>query len=52
MGPKIAKGIVKDVNEVIKKVDEEISPFCMKISDTGRDFIFLVAKIFTFLLTE
>ena len=24
MGPKIAKGIVKDVNEVIKKVDEEI----------------------------
>jgi len=42
MSPKLAKSIFKDVNVIIKKVDEEIEPFCMKISDYGKESIFLV----------
>jgi hypothetical protein len=52
MSPKIARSIFKDVSEIIKKVDEEIEPFCMKISDKGKEFIFLVTQVFSFLLTE
>ena len=43
MSPKVAKSIFKDVNEIIGRIDEEIEPFCMKISDYGKEFIFLVA---------
>ena len=42
MSLKVAKNIFKDVNEIIRKVDEEIEPFCMKISDKGKELIFLV----------
>ena len=42
MGPKLAKGIFRDVNEIIKKIDLEIEAFCMKISEKGKIFIFLV----------
>lgn len=42
MGPKLAKGIFRDVNEIIKKIDTEIEAFCMKISEKGKIFIFLV----------
>ncbi len=42
MGPKLAKGIFRDVNEIIKKIDFEIEEFCMKISEKGKIFIFLV----------
>ena len=52
MSPKLAKSIFRDVNEIVKKVDEEIEPFCMKISDKGKELIFLVAQIYSFLLTE
>ena len=52
MSSKVAKSIFRDVNEIIKKVDEEIEPFCMKISDKGKELIFLVTQIFSFLLTE
>ena len=38
----IARGIFRDVNEMIKKIDEEIEAFCMKVSDQGKVFIFLV----------
>ena len=40
MGPKVIKGILRDVNEIIKKIDSEIKAFCMKISDKGKIFIF------------
>jgi hypothetical protein len=52
MSSKVAKSIFKDVNEIIKKVDEEIEPFCMKISDKGKELIFLVTQIYSFLLNE
>ena len=42
MGPKLAKGIFRDVNEIIKKIDLEIEAFCMKISERGKIFIYLV----------
>jgi len=42
MGPKLAKGIFRDVNEIIKKIDSEIEAFCMKTSEKGKIFIFLV----------
>ena len=42
MTQKLARGIVRDVNEIIKKVDEEIEAFCMKVSEKGKVFIFLV----------
>ena len=42
MGPKLAKGIFRDVNEIIKKIDLEIEAFCLKISEKGKIFIFLV----------
>ena len=52
MSSNVAKSIFNDVNEIIKKIDEEIEPFCMNISDKGKEFIFLVTQIFSFLLTE
>ncbi len=42
MGPKLARGIFRDVNEVIKKINEEVEAFCMQISDNGKTLIFLV----------
>ena len=42
MGSRLVKKIFKDVNEIIKKIDQEIEVFCMKISETGKKFIFLV----------
>lgn len=42
MGPKVVKGIFRDVNEIIKQINSEIEAFCMKISDRGRIFIFQV----------
>jgi hypothetical protein len=42
MGPKLAKGIFRDVNEIIKKIDSEIEAFCLKISERGKTLIFLV----------
>ncbi len=52
MSPQVAKNIFKDIIEIIKKVDEEIEPFCMKISDKGKELIFLITQIYSFLLTE
>ena len=52
MGPKLARGIFRDVNEIIKKINEEIEAFCMKVSDIGKVFIFLVIQVLTALLTE
>ena len=42
MSPKLARGISRDVNQIIKSIDEELEVFCMKISDTGKVFIFLI----------
>ena len=42
MSVKLARGISRDVNEIIKSIDEELEAFCMKISDSGKAFIFLV----------
>ena len=42
MGPRLVKVIFRDVNEIIKKIDAEIEAFCMRISDQGKIFIFLV----------
>ena len=42
MGPNLAKGIFRDVKEIIKKIDSEIEAFCMKISEKGIIIIFLV----------
>lgn len=42
MGPKLARGIFRDINEIIKQIDLEIEVFCMKISEKGKIFIFLV----------
>ena len=33
MSPKLARGIFRDVNEIIKKIDEEIEAFWMKVSE-------------------
>jgi hypothetical protein len=52
MSAKLAKGICRDVNEIIKIIDEELEVFCMKISDTGKVFIYLVTQVFTYLLTD
>ena len=35
MGSKLARGIFREVNEIIKKINEEIEAFCMQISDKG-----------------
>jgi hypothetical protein len=29
----LARGIFSNVNEIIKKIDEEIEAFCMKVSE-------------------
>ena len=42
MSANLAKGIKEDVNYIIKSIDEELEAFCMKISDSGKAFIFLV----------
>lgn len=42
MGSKLVKEIFKDITKLIKKIDLEIQAFCMKISDQGKIFIFLV----------
>lgn len=42
MSPKLARGISRDVNQIIKSIDDELEAFCMKISDTGKVFIFLI----------
>ena len=42
MSAKLARNISRDVNEIIKSMDEELEAFCMKISDNGKVFIFSV----------
>lgn len=42
MGSKLAKAIFREVNEIVKKINEEIEAFCMQISDKGKVLIYLV----------